>query len=593
MTNGTVELYRVSLLRTGSTSLDNVASYQLFDPAILVTSLAWSPEKPEKPEKHTGSILGTAAVSLSNGHIATVGLDRPGTVTGNILSHSEEAWIVAWSHGKWTKPVNPHRLPLAWADIDKSAKRTRGDGHFLYTGGDDSKIKAFDMVCDGLPAYYHSDEEHSSPANSSSPSNPFGTPEEIASLTAESVEQRLGEALDIVSEDEEDKKQNGVRSTRDAPDAGPDAFDGAGNTLEPPVSQTTDLYSLAPPATSLRELRNERIRSITSSEQPKTPDGEVRSAQCAGLLKPRASPENGEKSRSNGSPVSVTPNLTTEPAASKADLEPRPPAKRTAPFDSGRMRANEHGPTEPDGWVRWDARTHGAGVTAILPLPVPELHSEFVLTGSYDEYVRLLVPSRYKRWQCDAEARLGGGVWRLKLLRSSGLSHGGSFIHTMHHHRGQHRKEANAALHKDGGLTKHRTPYDHHFLVLACCMRGGAALLDVVCDPWRRWRIDVLGLLDERPGLCYAADAVLRELTNSAENEKGTVGRAWEDDVCLVTVVTAGFYEKKLHTWQCLVGRDAELNRWKSKQLKSPSQESLTTKTERSNKRPKSAKQPV
>ena len=64
-----------------------------------------------------------------------------------------------------------------------------------------------------------------------------------------------------------------------------------------------------------------------------------------------------------------------------------------------------------------DTKTHMAGVTAILPLQ-PVFHGEQVLlTGSYDEYVRLLLPiAGVSRPKVLAEQRLGGGVWSLKIL---------------------------------------------------------------------------------------------------------------------------------------------------------------------------------
>ena len=64
-----------------------------------------------------------------------------------------------------------------------------------------------------------------------------------------------------------------------------------------------------------------------------------------------------------------------------------------------------------------DTKTHDAGVTAILPLQ-PVFHGERVLlTGSYDEYVRVLLPVEGgNRPKVLAEKRLGGGVWRLQIL---------------------------------------------------------------------------------------------------------------------------------------------------------------------------------
>jgi diphthine methyl ester acylhydrolase len=68
-----------------------------------------------------------------------------------------------------------------------------------------------------------------------------------------------------------------------------------------------------------------------------------------------------------------------------------------------------------------DRRTHHAGVTAILPLT-----DELLVTGSYDDHVRLiLAPAAGGRRQVLAERDLGGGVWRLKLVgEMAGSGHG-------------------------------------------------------------------------------------------------------------------------------------------------------------------------
>ena len=60
-----------------------------------------------------------------------------------------------------------------------------------------------------------------------------------------------------------------------------------------------------------------------------------------------------------------------------------------------------------------DRKTHQAGVTTILPLT-----SELVLTGSYDDHIRLISTPRVGRRQVLAEENIGGGVWRLKLLNT-------------------------------------------------------------------------------------------------------------------------------------------------------------------------------
>jgi diphthine methyl ester acylhydrolase len=68
--------------------------------------------------------------------------------------------------------------------------------------------------------------------------------------------------------------------------------------------------------------------------------------------------------------------------------------------------------------VLWqDRKLHEAGVTAILPI-APDL----IVTGSYDDRIRLISFSPGSRRQTLAEENLGGGVWRLKLLTTSSMS---------------------------------------------------------------------------------------------------------------------------------------------------------------------------
>lgn len=62
-----------------------------------------------------------------------------------------------------------------------------------------------------------------------------------------------------------------------------------------------------------------------------------------------------------------------------------------------------------------DRKIHQAGVTAILPLG-----SGLVLTGSYDDTIRIISAPSVGRRQVLAEENLGGGVWRLKLLNAEG-----------------------------------------------------------------------------------------------------------------------------------------------------------------------------
>lgn len=60
-------------------------------------------------------------------------------------------------------------------------------------------------------------------------------------------------------------------------------------------------------------------------------------------------------------------------------------------------------------WI--DRRTHQAGVTSILPLA-----NDLLVTGSYDDHIRLLAAPPVGRRHVLAELHLGGGVWRLRML---------------------------------------------------------------------------------------------------------------------------------------------------------------------------------
>lgn len=64
-----------------------------------------------------------------------------------------------------------------------------------------------------------------------------------------------------------------------------------------------------------------------------------------------------------------------------------------------------------------DRKTHEAGVTAILPLA-----NDLLITGSYDDNIRLIAAPPVGRRQVIAELNLGGGVWRLRMLADGTVS---------------------------------------------------------------------------------------------------------------------------------------------------------------------------
>ncbi|WPH00391.1 WD40 repeat-like protein [Acrodontium crateriforme] len=125
--------------------------------------------------------------------------------------------------------------------------------------------------------------------------------------------------------------------------------------------------------------------------------------------------------------------------------------------------------TTNDATILWqDRRIHQAGVTAILPLD-----SSLVLTGSYDDHIRLLSTPLIGRRQVLAECNLGGGVWRLKMLSDPGLQ------------------------------TK-------SYVLLASCMHAGARVVRLShrenSEGQAEWMFEVLARFEEHQSMNYGSD---------------------------------------------------------------------------------------
>lgn len=158
------------------------------------------------------------------------------------------------------------------------------------------------------------------------------------------------------------------------------------------------------------------------------------------------------------------------------------------------------------------SRTHTAGVTSILPLHAQGPNS-ILLTGSYDDRIRVVRPSRKPVARTLAERDLGGGVWRLKMIEQEG-----------------------------GGGDEKR------WLVLVACMFAGAKVVDVRCKNWRQavegqgegdggFEIAVVAEFTEHESMCYGAEVV------KSEQEKKVEGRGRE-------VVSTSFYDKLVAAWE-------------------------------------------
>lgn len=156
-------------------------------------------------------------------------------------------------------------------------------------------------------------------------------------------------------------------------------------------------------------------------------------------------------------------------------------------------------------------KLHEAGVTAIMPL-FHEGGVMILLTGSYDEYIRVY---RYQgRSTVLAEKRLGGGAWRLKLLKT------------------EHADSAG----------------DRCYLILASCMHAGARVLRISRtsssseSAEENWNIDVLAEFSEHQSMNYASD-----MWRGGSIETGTEG---DEDRGDMLCVSSSFYDKRLCVWK-------------------------------------------
>ncbi|KAL4870772.1 hypothetical protein BDV12DRAFT_207231 [Aspergillus spectabilis] len=159
---------------------------------------------------------------------------------------------------------------------------------------------------------------------------------------------------------------------------------------------------------------------------------------------------------------------------------------------------------------------HTAGVTSILTLSIP-LSSRLtngeplLLTGSYDEYLRLYHATR--GGHVIAEAGLGGGVWRLQLV------------------------DDHPTVTRDGEEGETWT-----FLVLASCMHAGTRVVRVTIGVSGggkvEARIEVLTEFTEHESMNYASD-VWRP------RDRGNEGKGPE-----LRIVSSSFYDRRVCVWR-------------------------------------------
>ena len=209
-------------------------------------------------------------------------------------------------------------------------------------------------------------------------------------------------------------------------------------------------------------------------------------------------------------------------------------------------------PARPDvGQVFQDHRSHGAGVTAVLPI-LDASHASprtrAFVTGSYDENVRVFTVEEhppYKR-KVVAELSLGGVVWRLKKLSETLGEEGG------------------------GGIAC-------SVLILASCMHAGVRILRIARRQTSQnneyccsWETEVVGQYTKgHDSMCYGADSanVRRLLDGSVQGNKCTRPASWPqrsanqedgyDPSQDFVVVSTSFYDKKICVWRYSIGVDA------------------------------------
>ncbi|KAF3891496.1 Diphthine methyltransferase [Trichophyton interdigitale] len=165
-------------------------------------------------------------------------------------------------------------------------------------------------------------------------------------------------------------------------------------------------------------------------------------------------------------------------------------------------------------------RHHEGGVTAILPLCNQD-GEPIILTGSYDQHVRIYQFGVRK--QVLADLNLGGGVWRLKLLRV----------------------ENNSMERTQGTLTS--------YLILASCMHGGACVISVVHylrhpKVESTWGINIIAQFTEHKSMNYASDV-----------------RQNYDEPSKLLCLSSSFYDKRICIWEAKIQNDEKATRMNEK----------------------------
>ncbi|KAK6401022.1 hypothetical protein LTR95_019240 [Oleoguttula sp. CCFEE 5521] len=153
-----------------------------------------------------------------------------------------------------------------------------------------------------------------------------------------------------------------------------------------------------------------------------------------------------------------------------------------------------------------------------------EAGRELLVTGSYDDHIRLLSTTGKGRREVLAEMDLGGGVWRLELIRSS---HGGG------------EKAGESGL--NDGLA-------HIYTILASCMHAGTRVVALSQKRSEsgtpRWEFQVKAQFTEHKSMNYGS--AVQPLPTSPHRDSSIVGGP---SAGKRTIVSTSFYDKLLCIW--------------------------------------------
>jgi diphthamide biosynthesis protein 7 len=166
----------------------------------------------------------------------------------------------------------------------------------------------------------------------------------------------------------------------------------------------------------------------------------------------------------------------------------------------------EYAPWRKTPWV--DKKIHGAGVTAILPM-YWDPEAMLIITGSYDDHIRLIEAPAIGRRQVLAEMDLGGGVWRLKVLERKPVWH-------------QSRDPASWGCNSR----------PEEIVLLVSCMHAGARIVRLVRVDGA-WQFEVLAKFEEHKSMNYGSDC-----------QPEAIGQDQR------TLLTTSFYDRLLCLWR-------------------------------------------